>query len=106
MRALGLKPTHKLAQHYYAALRHFDDLGVSHEGTVKSTFHGLLDHYARHHDWTLVTEWGIHRPWRFSRRSLGFMSTKEIHSLFGHGLERLMRGSRIDEDGKEKRPLP
>ena len=42
MPMLELKPTHKPVQTYYAALRQFDDLGVSHEGAVKSAFHGLL----------------------------------------------------------------
>lgn len=59
---LELKPTHKAVQYYYAALRQFDDLGVSHEGAVKSAFHGLLEHCARQHDWTLVPEWELRRP--------------------------------------------
>ena len=49
MRSLELKPTHKPVKNYYAALRHFDDLGVSHEGAVKSAFHGLLEHCVRQH---------------------------------------------------------
>ena len=57
MPSLELKPTHKPIQHFYSALRQFDDLGVSHEGAVKSAFHGLRDHCARQHDWTLVPEW-------------------------------------------------
>jgi hypothetical protein len=56
MPSLELKPTHKPIVNYYAALRQFDDLGVSHEGAVKSAFHGLLDHCARQHDWTLVID--------------------------------------------------
>jgi hypothetical protein len=62
MRMMELKPTHKPVQSYYAALRQFDDLGVSHESAVKSAFHGLLDHCARQHNWTLVPEWEIRRP--------------------------------------------
>jgi hypothetical protein len=54
MQTHELNPTHKAVQTYYAALRQFDDLGVSHEGAVKSAFHGLLDYCARQHDWTLV----------------------------------------------------
>jgi hypothetical protein len=61
MTKLDLKPTHKPIQNYYAALRQFEDLGVSHEGAVKSAFHGLLDHCARQHEWTLVPEWEIRR---------------------------------------------
>jgi hypothetical protein len=62
MSPLELKPTHKPVQNYFAALRQFDDLGVSHEGAVKSAFHGLLEHCARQHDWTLVPEWELRRP--------------------------------------------
>jgi predicted helicase len=62
MPTLELRPTHKPVQDYYAALRQFNDLGVSHETAVRSAFHGLLDHCARQHDWTLVPEWEIRRP--------------------------------------------
>ena len=61
MQRLELKPTHKPVQNYYAALRQFDDLGVTHETAVRSAFQGLLDHCARQHDWTLVPEWEIRR---------------------------------------------
>jgi hypothetical protein len=57
MQRLELKPTHKPVQNYYAALRQFDDLGVTHETAVRSAFQGLLDHCARQHDWTPVPEW-------------------------------------------------
>jgi len=62
MQRLALKATHKPVQSYYAALRQFDDLGVTHETAVRSAFQGLLDHCARQHDWTLVPEWDIRRP--------------------------------------------
>jgi hypothetical protein len=62
MHRLELKATHKPVQNYYAALRQFDDLGVTHETAVHSAFQGLLDHCARQHDWTLVPEWEIRRP--------------------------------------------
>jgi predicted helicase len=62
MQRLELKATHKPVQNYYAALRQFDDLGVTHETAVRSAFQGLLDHCARQHDWTLVPEWEIRRP--------------------------------------------
>jgi hypothetical protein len=41
MPTLELKPTHKPVQHYCAALRQFDDLGVRPETAVGSTFHDL-----------------------------------------------------------------
>jgi hypothetical protein len=62
MRTLDLKPTHKPVQNYYAPLRQFDDLGVTHETAVRSAFQGLLDHCAGQHDWTLVPEWEIRSP--------------------------------------------
>ena len=61
MQRLELKATHKPVQNYYAALRQFDDLGVTHETAVRSAFQGLLDHCAHQHDWTLVPEWEIRR---------------------------------------------
>jgi predicted helicase len=68
MQRLELKATHKPVQNYYAALRQFDDLGVTHETAVRSAFQGLLDHCARQHDWTLVPEWEIRRPRRHPLR--------------------------------------
>src|ERR1039457_216615 len=62
MKRLELKAPQKPVQNYYAALRQFDDLGVTHETAVRSAFQGLLDHCARQHDWTLVPEWEIRRP--------------------------------------------
>ena len=56
MRRSELKAMHKPVQNYYAALRQFDDLGVTHETAVRSAFQGLLDHCARQHDWTLVSK--------------------------------------------------
>ena len=41
MQRLELKATHKPVQNYYAALRQFDDLGVTHETAVRSAFQGL-----------------------------------------------------------------
>ena len=68
MHRLELKPTHKPVQNYYAALRQFDNLGVSHETAVRSAFQGLLDHCAHQYDWTLVPEWEIRRPRRHPLR--------------------------------------
>jgi len=61
MQRLELKATHKPVQSYYAALRQFDDLGVTHETAVRSAFQGLLDHCARRRAWTLFPEWAIRR---------------------------------------------
>jgi hypothetical protein len=47
MQRLELKATHKPVQNYYAALRQFDNLGVTHETAVRSAFQGLLDHCAQ-----------------------------------------------------------
>ena len=56
MQRLELKATHKPVQNYYAALRQFDDLGVTHEIAVRSAFQGLLDHCACQYNWTLDPE--------------------------------------------------
>ena len=57
MQRLELKATHKPVQNYYAALRQFDNLGVTHETAVRSAFQGLLNHCFRRCDWTFVPEW-------------------------------------------------
>ena len=62
MQRLELKATHKPVLNYYAALRQFDNLGVTPETAVRTAFQGLLDHCARQYDWTLVPEWEIRRP--------------------------------------------
>ena len=56
MQRLELKATHKPVQNYYAALRQFDNLGVTHETAVRSAFQGLLDHCACQLDWTLTDD--------------------------------------------------
>jgi hypothetical protein len=58
MQRLELKATHKPVAHYYAALRQFDNLGITHETAVRSALQGLLDHCARQYDWALVTDQG------------------------------------------------
>jgi hypothetical protein len=47
---------HKPVQNYYAALRQFDDLGVTQKTAVLSAFQGLLDRCARQHNRTPVFE--------------------------------------------------
>src|SRR5437016_3134707 len=61
MERLNLKPTHKPVQNYYEALRQFRNLGVSHEGAVRSAFQTLLEHCGRQFGWKLVPEWQIKR---------------------------------------------
>ena len=57
MQRLELKAAHKRVQNYYAALRQFDNLGVTRETAVRSASQGLPGHCARQHDWTLLVEW-------------------------------------------------
>ena len=59
MPSLTLKPTHKSIKAYYAALKQFDRLGVTHETAVRSAFQSLLEHCARQFNWTLVPEHSI-----------------------------------------------
>jgi hypothetical protein len=47
MEKLNLKPTHKPVQNYYEAIRQFSEIGVSHEGAVRSAFQTLLEHCGR-----------------------------------------------------------
>ena len=57
MHTLNLKPTHKPVRQYYEALGAYAELGVKHEGAVKTAFHDLLAHCGRQFRWTLVPEW-------------------------------------------------
>lgn len=59
MERLKLKPTHKPVQNYYEALRQFRQIGVAHEGAVRSAFQTLLEYCGRQFDWKLVPEWAI-----------------------------------------------
>ena len=61
MEKLNLKRTHKPVQNYYEALRQLKNLGVSHEGAVRSAFQTLLEHCGRQFGWKLVPEWQIKR---------------------------------------------
>src|SRR2546426_10148623 len=62
MANLSLKPTHKPVKAYYEALEKFGDLGVDHEGALRSAFQDLLGTCARERDWTIVPEWEYKRP--------------------------------------------
>ena len=59
MPSLNLKPTHKPIKAYYAALKQFDRLGVTHETAVRSAFQSLLEYCARQFNLTLVPEHSI-----------------------------------------------
>ena len=56
MPSLTLKPTHKPIKAYYAALKQFDRLGVTHETAVRSAFQSLLERCGRQFNLTLVPE--------------------------------------------------
>ena len=56
MPSLTLKPTHKPIKAYYAALKQFDRLGVTHETAVRSAFQSLLEYCGRQFNLTLVPE--------------------------------------------------
>ena len=56
MPSLTLKPTHKPIKAYYAALKQFDRLGVTHETAVRSAFQSLFEYCGRQFDLTLVPE--------------------------------------------------
>ena len=53
---LNIKPTHKPIKSYYAELQEYDSIGVEHEGTVRTAFQNLLQHYSRQASLTLVCE--------------------------------------------------
>ena len=53
---LNIKPTHKSIKQYYAELQEYDNIGVEHEGAVRTAFQNLLQHYCRQASLTLVCE--------------------------------------------------
>jgi hypothetical protein len=94
MERLNLKPTHKPVQNYYEALSTFKQIGVSHEGAVRSAFQTLLEHCGRQFGWKLVPEWQIKRnhghPLRVDgalvdefRLTHGFWEAKDTHDDLG-----------------------
>ena len=56
MSALNIKPTHKPIKNYYTELKECTKIGVEHEGTVRTAFQNLLQHYCRRTDRILVCE--------------------------------------------------
>ena len=53
---LNIRPTHKPIKQYYAELKEYEQLGEQNEGTVRTAFQNLLQHYARQADLTLLCE--------------------------------------------------
>ena len=90
MPSLNLKPTHKSIKAYYAALKQFDRLGVTHETAVRSAFQSLLEQCGRQFNLTLVPEHSItvHRNRRIVVDGVliddfqlphGYWEAKDIH---------------------------
>ena len=52
----SIKPTHKPIKNYYAELERYAQHGVENEGTVRSAFQNLLQHYCHRADLTLLCE--------------------------------------------------
>ena len=61
MNTLNLKPSHKTVADYYKNLDNLSNLGVSHEGAVKSTFAMILRDCAKQFNLTLSEEYPIKR---------------------------------------------
>ena len=71
MPSLTLKPTHKPIKAYYAALKQFDRLGVTHETAVRSAFQSLLEQCGRQFNLTLVPERSMTPPDKSGSRPVG-----------------------------------
>ena len=52
----SIKPTHKPIKNYYAELEKYAQHGVENEGTVRTAFQNLLQHYCHRSDLTLLCE--------------------------------------------------
>jgi hypothetical protein len=55
MPSLTLMPTHNAIGANYDSLAKLEKLGIKYETAVRSAFHELLEHCARHFDWKLVS---------------------------------------------------
>ena len=53
---INIKPTHKPIQKYYTELERYAQLGEENEGTVRTAFQNLLQHYCHRSDLTLLCE--------------------------------------------------
>ena len=56
MSDFNIKPTHKPIKTYYAELKKYAQLGEENEGTVRTAFQNLLQHYCHRSDLTLLCE--------------------------------------------------
>ena len=56
MPILNIKPTHKPIKNYYTELKAYAKIGVEHEGSVRTAFQNLLQHYCRQVGLILVCE--------------------------------------------------
>ena len=45
MPILNIRPTHKSIRNYYIELAEYAKVGAGHEGTVRTAFQNLLQHY-------------------------------------------------------------
>ncbi len=52
----NIKPTHKPIKNYYAELEKYAQYGIENEGTVRTAFQNLLQHYCHRSDLTLLCE--------------------------------------------------
>jgi hypothetical protein len=95
MPSLTLKPTHKAVTAYYDSLAKFEKLGIKHEGAVRSAFHELLEHCARHFDWKLVPEYAIKRKGQADAKADGAL-------LDNSGLRRGLWEAKDSADDLEK----
>lgn len=67
MPTLVLQPTHKKIRDYYAALKQYSLLHVTHEGAVRDAFGALLGACAQQHKWTLINEYEVRRKKKLLR---------------------------------------
>ena len=56
---MNLKPTHSAVKDYYTALDQYAQLGITHEGAVRSACQSLLASCAKQEKWTLVPEYSM-----------------------------------------------
>ena len=58
----NIKPTHKPIKNYYAELEKYAQHGIENEGTVRTAFQNLLQHYCHRSDLTLLCEKAHYTP--------------------------------------------
>ncbi len=62
MPAINIKTTHKPIKNYYTELERYAQLGEENEGTVRTAFQNLLQHYCGQSDLTLLCEKSRYTP--------------------------------------------